>query len=40
MRANWVAVAMAGSINRYLGVFADCQRAMKHRLEDGTWLSF
>jgi hypothetical protein len=27
-------------VNRYLGIFADCQRAMKHRLEDGTWLGF
>lgn len=27
-------------VNRYLGIFADCQRATKHRLKDGTWLGF
>lgn len=27
-------------VNRYLGIFADCQRATKHRLEDKTWLAF
>lgn len=27
----------ADGVDRYLGIFADCQRAMRHRLKDGTW---
>lgn len=27
-------------VNRYLGVFADCQRAVRERLADGTWQAW
>ena len=27
-------------VNRFLGIYADCQRATKQRLQDGTWLGF
>jgi glyoxylase-like metal-dependent hydrolase (beta-lactamase superfamily II) len=27
-------------VDRFLGIFANCQRAIKHRLADRTWLAF
>jgi hypothetical protein len=27
-------------VDRYLGVFADCQRAVRERLADGTWQAW
>lgn len=27
-------------VNRFLGIYAECQRAVDHRLKDGTWLGF
>lgn len=30
----------ANGVDRFLGIFADCQRATHQRLEDGTWLAF
>jgi glyoxylase-like metal-dependent hydrolase (beta-lactamase superfamily II) len=27
-------------VDRFLGIFADCQRATNQRLQDGTWLAF
>ncbi|MGE0740270.1 MAG: MBL fold metallo-hydrolase [Hyphomonadaceae bacterium] len=27
-------------VDRFLGIFAECQRATHQRLEDGTWLAF
>lgn len=27
-------------VNRFLGIYADCQRAVHQRLRDGTWLGF
>jgi hypothetical protein len=36
---NPFAMGRAG-VGRFLGVFAECQRATHHRLKDGTWLAF
>lgn len=30
----------AVGVDRFLGIFASCQRAVRHRLADGTWLAF
>ncbi|WP_323800150.1 MBL fold metallo-hydrolase [Parasphingorhabdus sp.] len=30
----------ADGVDRFLGIFANCQRAIRHRLADGTWLAF
>jgi glyoxylase-like metal-dependent hydrolase (beta-lactamase superfamily II) len=30
----------ADGVDRYLGVFADCQRAVRQRLADGTWQAW
>ncbi|HYD89260.1 MAG TPA: MBL fold metallo-hydrolase [Vitreimonas sp.] len=37
--SNPFAMGRSG-VDRFLGVFAECQRATHQRLEDGTWLAF
>jgi len=29
-----------GGVDRFIGIFAECQRATDNRLKDGTWLAF